>query len=268
MPQFVCHRCGKTFTAYWKNPKFCSNECKRRPAKHCQVCGKLFHNSHDDRVCCSPKCMNENKRLKAFSRVEKEFKEPIYHLLYRLYHVEKQSIDQIAKLTKTSDHIIWDWMEFLGIPRRNKSTAVQLRWMNDPERIAAQREKMRKWIADHPEQVKEQNRRNNIAQQFRKGPTNIERLMQKALNEARVDHAFQYLIGGKFLCDFALPDYMLIIECDGIYWHNRPEQRKRDASKDAYLRACGFTIMRFTDKEIEGDIANCIHRILDFLKLN
>ncbi len=46
------------------------------------------------------------------------------------------------------------------------------------------------------------------------------------------------------------PDRMLVVEVDGP-GHERPAAKQNDARKDAKLRAAGYTVLRFTDIEIE-----------------
>ena len=89
--------------------------------------------------------------------------------------------------------------------------------------------------------------------------------MMAALDGAAIAYEYQFGVGGKFLCDFYLPAANLIIECDGLFWHSRPSAQRRDASKDAYLRKCGYTVMRFTDRQINSNIAECIAQVHAYL---
>lgn len=97
-------------------------------------------------------------------------------------------------------------------------------------------------------------------------PTSIERAMDAALDAAGIDYVSQYDIGGKFVCDFALPGAMLIVECDGTYWHSLPRSIRRDKAKDAYLKQCGYTVLRFTETEIKKDAGACVQVVLDWLR--
>ena len=46
------------------------------------------------------------------------------------------------------------------------------------------------------------------------------------------------------------PEFRLVVEIDGP-GHDRPRARRRDRRIDRMLRAAGYTVLRFTDKEIE-----------------
>lgn len=101
-------------------------------------------------------------------------------------------------------------------------------------------------------------------------PTSIERRMMDALDRAGIRYVFQYPIYSKiglkrFSCDFGFPDAMLIVECDGTYWHAKPGAAHRDKTKDAYLSAAGYTVLRFSETEINQDVNRCIQIILSYL---
>jgi very-short-patch-repair endonuclease/endogenous inhibitor of DNA gyrase (YacG/DUF329 family) len=68
-----------------------------------------------------------------------------------------------------------------------------------------------------------------------------------------------------YTADFAIPEHMLIIECDGIYWHNLPEQVKRDRNKDARLRRRGWTIIRLSEPDIRASPEACVDQVKQFL---
>lgn len=107
------------------------------------------------------------------------------------------------------------------------------------------------------------------AMQGQRGPTDIECIMADALDAIGVVYAYQFPISNHhgiiFSCDFALPSARIVIECDGSYWHALPNMMKRDKHKDAYLKAAGYTLLRFSDKQIKQDIEGCIQTILSHL---
>jgi hypothetical protein len=47
------------------------------------------------------------------------------------------------------------------------------------------------------------------------------------------------------------PERMLVVEVDGPGHRNRPPARRDDGRRDRKLRAAGYTVLRFTDVEIE-----------------
>ena len=64
----------------------------------------------------------------------------------------------------------------------------------------------------------------------------------------------QKLINGKFLVDAFIPSLNFVIEADGCYWHKCEKcgynGRKLDKSRNAYLTACGYKIVRIPEHEI------------------
>ena len=60
--------------------------------------------------------------------------------------------------------------------------------------------------------------------------------------------------------DFLL-DNNIVIECDGIYWHTKPEVMERDKRKNEHLKQEGYTMFRFTDREILADVESCVNKV-------
>ena len=92
------------------------------------------------------------------------------------------------------------------------------------------------------------------------GETDIEKIFREELDKKGFRYE-QYRKIGPFFVDFYLPDQNIIIECDGIHWHTKPEVIKRDIRKNQQLQNDGFKLFRFTDKEIKQDIDRCIKKI-------
>lgn len=64
---------------------------------------------------------------------------------------------------------------------------------------------------------------------------------------------------GNYIADFLCKELNLIVEVDG-YSHNF--KTEEDAKRDADLQAMGFTVLRFSDREIMQDIEN-VRRTLE-----
>lgn len=96
-----------------------------------------------------------------------------------------------------------------------------------------------------------------------KQDTSIEKKMQAGLDGLGIEYEHPYNFKDKFLCDFAIPLQGVVIECDGDYWHNRPEIVKRDAAKNGYITKCGWTMLRFWEHDINNHLDEC----LDTLRL-
>lgn len=91
--------------------------------------------------------------------------------------------------------------------------------------------------------------------------TSIEIKMAEELKSRDIKYEEQYRVG-IFTADFYLPEYDIIIECDGDYWHNLPEVKTRDKSKNAYIKACGYSLYRFWEHEINTDVGACVDVVL------
>ena len=64
-----------------------------------------------------------------------------------------------------------------------------------------------------------------------------------------------------YTIDFAMPRIKLGIEVDGGIFHSTDEQIARDKQRDANLSSLGWTILRFTDDEIESKTRAVVDRI-------
>jgi very-short-patch-repair endonuclease len=97
--------------------------------------------------------------------------------------------------------------------------------------------------------------------------------MGAALRRLGIHHRAQFQIarqgrwaGRSYYLDFALPDQMIAIECDGAAYHSTKRQKTADARRQAELERLGWTFLRFTGSEIVTDIAGCEARILSSLR--
>lgn len=89
-------------------------------------------------------------------------------------------------------------------------------------------------------------------QQNSKEPTSIETKVYKELKARHVLFEPQKLINGKFLVDAYVPKFNLVIEADGDYWHSLPRVMKKDKAENAYLKKCGYNLLRLSEKEINN----------------
>lgn len=97
----------------------------------------------------------------------------------------------------------------------------------------------------------------------KKDRTSIEIKMAKELDKRHIKYVEQYNLGNKFALDFFIPDHEVVIECDGRYWHEKPDVAKRDKSKNAYIKKCGYTLFRFWDDEINKDVSACVDKVIE-----
>ena len=98
----------------------------------------------------------------------------------------------------------------------------------------------------------------------------IEEIFEKALKKAGIKYKREFAVFGqgrsltrRYRLDFAVfyPRKKIAIECDGTKSHSLPAQKLKDRAKDKFLRANGWQVLRFTEKEIVENIENCIAKI-------
>ena len=72
----------------------------------------------------------------------------------------------------------------------------------------------------------------------------------------------QYPIG-PFFADFVCLETKLIIELDGS---QHADQTVRDGSRSEFLRDAGYTVLRFWNYEVSGEIDHVVQRIANALE--
>lgn len=95
--------------------------------------------------------------------------------------------------------------------------------------------------------------------------TTIESLMYEELERRGVTFVKQQVVDGLWVVDALVPGARIVIECDGEYWHSRPEMTARDRRKDAYLTSRGYKVLRFPESAIRADVRGCVQCVVDAL---
>lgn len=96
--------------------------------------------------------------------------------------------------------------------------------------------------------------------------SHIEAEFSKELNELADLIESEQWFGDKekharYRVDFILRDARLIIELDGHAYHSSPEQLEKDAIRQRYLTRSGYTVIRFTGREINRDAKGCVDEV-------
>lgn len=89
----------------------------------------------------------------------------------------------------------------------------------------------------------------------------------------RLEICPQFVIG-PYRCDFAFKQFhpngtitRIVVECDGHDFHERTkEQAQRDKSRDRYLQANGWRVLRFTGSEIHRNAEKCVDEIASIVQ--
>ena len=93
------------------------------------------------------------------------------------------------------------------------------------------------------------------------GETSIERMIREEL-ERRGEPFEQQVQFQWWHVDFVLPTRMVVIECDGSYWHSFLKAIARDRRKDKYITSLGYRVFRFTESEIRKSACTCVDQVL------
>ena len=81
-------------------------------------------------------------------------------------------------------------------------------------------------------------------------PSGIERTVASLLDGLGIQYMPQHPVGHRYVVDFFVPSHMLVIECDGSYWHR--DSVEKDANRDAWLVTRGYRILRLPETEIRS----------------
>jgi very-short-patch-repair endonuclease len=104
-----------------------------------------------------------------------------------------------------------------------------------------------------------------------RGQSHIEKEFTKELNELADSIESEHWFGdsekhSRYRVDFLLKDARLIIELDGHDYHSSKEQLEKDAIRQRYLSRAGYTVIRFTGREINRSAANCVSEVRTIYK--
>ena len=91
--------------------------------------------------------------------------------------------------------------------------------------------------------------------------TSIEIAIENELKRKNIYYEKQVPLCKVCIADFYLPQYRIVIFCDGTYWHSREINQGRDIAQDTVLTFNGFNVYRFTEVEIKKSVKKCIRDI-------
>lgn len=123
----------------------------------------------------------------------------------------------------------------------------------------------------HPLQDAENHRKSNqrLGELHSSGGTWIEKKLYWALQKFGLSPVIGFSIPIRsrsrrktyLFPDFAFPDHGVLVEADGIAWHD-PE---KDAIRDQKLTARGWDVLRFTEKEILTNVLECAWKVRRYI---
>lgn len=103
--------------------------------------------------------------------------------------------------------------------------------------------------------------------------TGIELKIEKALLEANLKFNEQYPLEEITVVDFYLPQYRIVIYCDGDYWHQGEWAKnhnviRKDNWQTKVLESKGYKVFRFSETEINKSPEECINLAKYFILNN
>ena len=101
----------------------------------------------------------------------------------------------------------------------------------------------------------------DFAQTNKRFPTDAEKLLWEHIRARQLSVKFnrQHIIGD-YIVDFVCLEKKLVIEVDGGY-HSEYKQMEKDELRTERLRELGFSVIRFTNEDVLGNISNVLNKI-------
>jgi hypothetical protein len=96
--------------------------------------------------------------------------------------------------------------------------------------------------------------------------TKPERLFAAWCDKNEIEYSRQFQIKPfTHRFDFVIINRRLLVEIDGEYWHENEQQKTKDNAFDSFAVSEGYTVIRFSDKEIHQTKMNCFNKLYDAL---
>ena len=73
---------------------------------------------------------------------------------------------------------------------------------------------------------------------------------------------------GRYFADFACHARRLVIEVDGGVHESLPDVAARDVERQRWLEGEGYRVLRFTDRQVSGDVHRCIEHVQEAFLLD
>jgi len=200
------------------------------------------------------KQFKKTREYKNFCKNISENKERSKKISKKLFGIpkSKESIEKIKEIIKIgyANGSIKQWC-------KNKTKETDIRLKRAGGKISKIKiELYKKHPEKHPNYILSKNRNN-----MKKSTENIMYNILLNLNlKFRKDFFYNYNVS-RYWLDFAFPNIKLDIETDGEHWH---KDKEKDLSRTENLNKLGWSVIRFTDKELRNtlEIKSRINEIL------
>ena len=265
----TCQACGKSFEKHHckvKQYNFCSRKCMSVdciPAI-CEQCGTEYltnARSYAEAKFCSVDCRNARNRGEQVHKRAPKIKRICQHC-GKQFEVRKSVGKNALYCSKKCFHASGKLTPGRGSdnPKWKPKITVACAYCGKQFETYPSRNGRTKYCCNTHRML------GNLKRFAAGERTDIERAMSTALRKNRIAFDEQVVMFGKFMVDFKLADYPIIVQCDGAYWHNRPDAKRRDKGQDAYLVKAGYIVLRFTDNQLLHQMPSCIQTIKQAIK--
>jgi len=141
--------------------------------------------------------------------------------------------------------------------------------------------KKREWAKAKFGETTEEGRQKMLegnAKKLRGKMTAPEKRVEELLKEMGLKNDSQKVVG-EFIYDFCIPEYRILIEVDGDYYHGHPDKyakedlnhlqkkiKKNDIVKNMTASGFNYKLLRFWECDINEDIEKVKERIVEYIK--
>lgn len=197
----------------------------------------------------------------SFSEISKRLNLCSGPTLYRYmkkYNRVRTHEEQLKILKENNTGRLWTEQS-----KKNVSEGVKRSYINNKNLCKMRSESnIRRWRRLSTEEKNEKCRNwilaGHIATQ-KKNTTGIEIKMKKQLQRMGWDFIQQFpMCYGRFIVDFYVPKYRMIIECNGEYWHRLPERIERDKKLKEFAKEHNFRIIFVWENEINKNVHDAL----------
>lgn len=249
MKNFKCQKCNKVFRDKpSRQRKFCSCLCYNKFKK-----GKSIHSEEWKRKQSEKMKGNNNYKKSGFIYTNK-FKREKSIIAKKIgvgkWMKGKKHTEETKKKMSESGrgkHYYWLGRKLSEEHKRKLKIPHTEETKQKMSKIAKEKG-FGKWMIDKKPNFK-----------FRE--TSIELKIEAELQKRGINYQKQVPLCKIAIVDFYLPEYRIIIQCDGDYWHNRIGAKEKDENQDKVLTFNGFNVYRFWEHEINKSVEECIDKI-------
>lgn len=264
----ACQICGASFYVPRARPNtcYCSRKCKgiaSRKPRICPICESEFLRGGTGKYCCKP-CAAKGRKTGEM-RPCGICGEPVYITKSRLG--KDQYFCSVEHANK--------WQGRNKTQHTCKTCGNEFRWSPSRSKVDHQILYCSLLCRDADPQRRERLLQMTAMQQLGR-QTEPERIGYTLLDSLPIDYTPQHVIGGKFCVDAFIPDPGVVVQFDGDYWHGHPERfpypdarqqrrMKLDSSQDAYMKACGYSVIRIWETDLKHNLESVSARLRQLL---